>query len=328
MTQDLPKPALPSIETSDEALRWIMKLHSGTATVADRRGFQAWRAQSETHEAAAKEAESLWAEAGDLHVDPETGVARPGRAGGGATRRNFIAGAAGFAVVGSGLWATGALRSWTADYRTGTAETRAVSLPDGSRVTLNARSAIGLRFSTAGRRVALLDGQAFFEVAPDSARPFEVESGGVVTTAVGTAFDVDRNLGDGGVVVSVTQHAVVVSASASGLSTERIRLLEDQSVEVDAGGHIGLVTSRAASVTAAWQTGMYIAEDRTLGSVVAALQSYHVGWLVIRGRDTAALRVNAVLNLRAPDQSLDVLANGLPIIVRRLSPYLVVISST
>jgi transmembrane sensor len=327
VSRDHPKRLPPSTEISDEALRWVMRLNSGTATASDHRCFQSWRTLSGEHEAAAREAESLWADAGNLHLDPVTGIVKPGRRGEGPTRRNILTGAAALAALGGGVWASGAFRNGhSADYATGLGETRTVALPDGSRATLNARSGVALAFSPSERRVLLVEGQVFFEVAPDSTRPFRVKVNKVVATAVGTAFDVDSNLADGGVSVSVTEHAVDVISSVDRRLSEPVRVIESQAVVIDAKGRIGPIAVQPSSVTAAWRSGMYIAENKALGDVVAALRGYHQGWLVVRGEGTANLLVNAVLNLRTPDESLDALASGLPITVRRISPYLVIIS--
>jgi transmembrane sensor len=328
VSRDHPERLPPSTEVSDEALRWVMRLHSGSATAADHRCFESWRTLSGEHEAAAREAEALWADAGNLHLDPVTGIVKPGRRRDGPTRRKVLTGAVAVVALGGGVWASGVFRNHrSADYATGLGETRTAALPDGSRATLNARSGIALAFSPSERCVHLLEGQAFFEVAPDRARPFRVEVNGILATALGTSFDVDSHLADGAVSISVTEHAVDVASFSDPRFSEPVRVLESQAVVIDAEGRIGAIAAQSSSVTAAWRSGMYIAENRTLGDVVAALRSYHPGWLVIRGEGTAKLPVNAVLNLRTPDDSLDALANGLPITVRRLSPYLVVISS-
>ncbi len=322
VAQTPPKPRPPAA-LSDEALRWIMRLHAGAATAADRKEFQSWRARSPEHEEAAAEAEALWGDAANLHQDPQTGVVRPGRREGGRSRRDVLAGAAVVAAGGGALWSAGALRGLASDYATGVGETRAIALPDGSQVTLNARSAIDVVFSEPTRRITLLEGQAFFEVAADAARPFEVRAREVTVTALGTAFDVDRSIADGGVAVAVTQHAVLVAANGGGAG---LQLLEGQGVLVDAAGRVGAVTASDPAIATAWRKGMYIAEDKPLGDVIAALRAYHPGWIVIRGETIGKLRVNAVLNLRTPDESLDALAGGLPISVYRLSRYLTVIS--
>lgn len=318
----------PTTNSSEEALLWIVRLHSGSATAADRQEFQLWRAKSLENEMAAREAETLWSDASELHQDNHTGAIRLGRPlRSKPSRRTTIIGGL-VAATGGGLLAAGTLRKPTADFATGLGETRSITLPDGSKVTLNARSALKLRFSAAARRVELLGGQAFFEVAPDAARPFEVAAVDIVTTALGTAFDVNLNLAEGGATVSVTQHAVRVhvdGTAAASLPRRSIDLREGQSVTVAADGRIGPVTTGSPANAVAWRKGQYVAENRTLADVVAALQSYHEGWLVLRG-EAGRLRVNAVLDLKTPDESLGALASGLPISVRRLSRFLVIIS--
>jgi len=66
-----------------------------------------------------------------------------------------------------------------------------VALPDGSSVLLQPHSSISYSevFNEARREVRL-SGQAFFEVMKDTARPFYVYSGEMVTKVLGTSFTV------------------------------------------------------------------------------------------------------------------------------------------
>lgn len=316
------RPSHPPRALSDEALTFIVRLNSGEAHPADRASFTAWRAQSPDHEAAAREAEQLWGDAAELHRDPRTGLIRPGTAHprpNGLSRRALLGGVAGISLAGAGgAWMAGWIGE-RADIATGTGEVRTVTLADRSRVTLNARTALALDLTAARRRVHLLEGQAFFEVVPDPARPFEVTHGSVRLRALGTAFDVDTNRGDGTLAVSVTEHAVEVV----GLSPRT--LTAGQRLEVSREGRLGPVTSQEADITLAWRSGLFIAQDCRLGDILAALRPYHAGWILAQGAGIEALRVNAVLNLRTPDLSLAALAQGLPIRVIELSPYLTVV---
>lgn len=67
-----------------------------------------------------------------------------------------------------------------------------IHLPDGSTVIINAESEIKFRsdFGETNREV-YLTGESFFEVAPDSLLPFQVFSGKLITTALGTSFNVN-----------------------------------------------------------------------------------------------------------------------------------------
>lgn len=323
-------PKYPPKALSDEALAWIMRLHSGEAGRADWKGFRTWREQSADHEAAAAEAEALWNDASELRRDPVTGLIRPGRRQPVLSRRTVIAGIAGLSAIGAGgLWATGAARSLSADHATGVAETRGVDLPDGSKATLNAMSAIDIDYSPQQRRVVLIEGQAFFEVKPDRFRPFEVQVRGHTVSALGTAFDINRNLPGGNIAVAVSEHTVRVRSLAQAGSSpadQGVLVSQDEGVVIAASGRVGAVVKQDAGAATAWRSGMYIAEERPLEEVIAAFRAYHRGWIVIRDDSLKPLRVNAVLNLRTPDASLDTLAGGLPIRIDHMSRFLTVVS--
>jgi transmembrane sensor len=86
-------------------------------------------------------------------------------------------------------------------------------LPDGSSVLLNEQSE--LSYSPAlfkiGSRDVILKGEAYFDIAYDSARAFRVKSGSVVTRVLGTAFNV--NMKNEKVTVTVSRGLVEVSSN-------------------------------------------------------------------------------------------------------------------
>ncbi len=94
-------------------------------------------------------------------------------------------------------------------YATTNAGYERARLDDGSTLELNTASAARVRFTAAERRVELDSGEAHFEVAHDTARPFVVHAGGVTVRAVGTAFNV--RLVAGAVEVTVTEGKVTVA---------------------------------------------------------------------------------------------------------------------
>jgi len=67
-----------------------------------------------------------------------------------------------------------------------------IHLPDGSTVIINAESEIKFRsdFGETNRDIYLV-GESFFEVAPDSLLPFIVYSEDLITTALGTSFNIN-----------------------------------------------------------------------------------------------------------------------------------------
>jgi ferric-dicitrate binding protein FerR (iron transport regulator) len=87
-----------------------------------------------------------------------------------------------------------------------------IVLPDGSRMILNTASAVSLHFEGGTRSVQLLQGEAYFDVAPDPARLFTVVAAFSEVEVKGTAFSVrTENEADTVVVPEVTLVDVAIS---------------------------------------------------------------------------------------------------------------------
>lgn len=71
-------------------------------------------------------------------------------------------------------------------------ETRQIFLPDGSTIELNAGTELCYpkQFLAKGRRVTLVRGEAFFQVAAAAGKPFTVNAGRVTTVVLGTSFNI------------------------------------------------------------------------------------------------------------------------------------------
>lgn len=65
-----------------------------------------------------------------------------------------------------------------------------VSFPDGSHVWLNAASSLKYPLKFKDNRTVILNGQAYFEIAPDARQPFIVKAGEMEVQVLGTSFDI------------------------------------------------------------------------------------------------------------------------------------------
>jgi len=88
-----------------------------------------------------------------------------------------------------------------------------ISLADGSQVWVNAGAVLKYPKSFAGKtREVYLAGEAYFDVVHNAAQPFIVHTGSVVTTVLGTAFDIKAGKNSNTIVVTVTRGKVSVMA--------------------------------------------------------------------------------------------------------------------
>lgn len=99
-------------------------------------------------------------------------------------------------------------------------------LNDGSQVILNASSKLMYpEIFSDQERIVFLEGEAFFDVSKDSLRPFRVVTGTLVTTALGTSFNVKAFPTDEEMEISLVSGKVVVSEDQNHLATENILLM-------------------------------------------------------------------------------------------------------
>jgi transmembrane sensor len=106
-------------------------------------------------------------------------------------------------------------------YVSAVGQVRQIALPDGSRMMLDARSVAIGRFEAGRRSVELVRGRAFFDIAPDEARPFSVTAADRQVVAAGTRFDV--NLSDGALIVNLIEGAVTVGPAGKEVRPVRLR---------------------------------------------------------------------------------------------------------
>lgn len=91
-------------------------------------------------------------------------------------------------------------------------EQKTVTLPDGSRIWLNAESSIiyPAQFTASETRNVQLTGEAFFDVVRDEAKPFTIRSGDLLTTVLGTSFNIRSYTDDRAIVVTVATGKVKI----------------------------------------------------------------------------------------------------------------------
>ncbi|WP_411034108.1 FecR family protein [Shinella sp. BYT-45] len=303
----------------EEAVDWLLRRRDRPDDTALDAGFRRWLAADERHARAYERVRCLMGDASALVASDGTFLAEAGgKRSSGRTGRT-VAALAGIALVG-GLYLADVPLRLRADHMSGTAERKVVTTPDGSTVTLNADSAIALRFTQAERRLVLLRGEIFVDVAPDAARPFSVEAAGGTATALGTAFDVNRR--EDGTSVTVLEHSVLVRTDAAGAGS---RLEENQQVDYTPDGRLGSVETVDPVSVAAWRSGRFIFEDRPLAEVVETFERYLPGRIVVTRDALRRKRLSGNFDLSDPAAALGDLAAAFAIRVARVGPYVTIL---
>jgi transmembrane sensor len=134
--------------------------------------------------------EAAWALGGDAARGLDVRVTREAAAPSRRRRRALLVAAAASVAVVAGTLMLRQQEPEPVVWRTAPGEQRTVVLADGSRVTLNTRTTLEVRLGDDERALAMLEGEAYFAVAPDAERPFVVSTALGSARAVGTRFNV------------------------------------------------------------------------------------------------------------------------------------------
>lgn len=141
------------------------------------------------------------------------------------------------------------------EYQTSTApvgKLLKVQLGDGSEVVLNAGSSVTYpkHFANDIREVRL-EGEAFFDVAPDASKPFVVRAGKMDVRVIGTSFNVRAHPDMDNAKVTVATGKVSVEAEGKTLS----QLNPNQEISYDQQTARFAVADIDAQLATTWQSG-------------------------------------------------------------------------
>ena len=292
-------------DPASTAASWFARLQGDDVSSQDRRDFQQWLNADARNANAWNDVRAAWDDVSGLEQDPAFAALRADALGAGHDQpRRLNRRALGLAAAGLVATIGGALlsRRWldmdkapspAADepvFTTAVGERSTFRLADNSVVTLSTDSAVRVNHWGAERRLTLLRGQAYFQVAKDKTRPFIVTAGDKQVTAVGTAFDV--RLEPGKLSVTLVEGRVRI-AGASPQGQRRVEMSAGSRF-VAADRVAWAITSVDTARESAWLQGRLVFDGEPLSSVVAEMNRYSVRKLALADPALAATPVSGV----------------------------------
>lgn len=170
-------------------------------------------------------------------------------------------------------------------FSTETGERATVRLNDGTRVHLNVNSRLSVPKTFEGeKRTVELEGEAFFNVATDSTRPFIVHAGRTVTRVLGTAFNVSAYPEDGEAKVVVAEGRVSLRAGSRQAAQEEtappkeetsVVLTKRQMARVLRSGDQVIRRKLDLGQHLAWMNGELAFSDAPFEDVVRSLERWY-----------------------------------------------------
>lgn len=280
-----------------EAYGWVVRFVSGDAGSGDVEDLKAWASLSPDHAAAFDRASKVWKLADPtrrVHLVGGAATHVPQAVPVGLGRRMFLGGAIAASVAGAavltarpplGLWP-----SWSelgSDYRTAPGQQRRITLADSVSIELNTRSSVALRAGNQGLpAVELLGGEAIIATPPSSAAPLTVLAGHGRIVAEDARFNV-RHDNPGSVSVTCLRGQVHVEQHGSVLA-----LPPNQQVVYTEQG-IGTPIVVDPERVTAWKDGIVIFEGTPISEVVAEVNRYRRGSVILTNDALGRERLNA-----------------------------------
>jgi transmembrane sensor len=282
-----------------ESLAWVVQLTSGEATQADADAFSKWKARSPQHEKALTEAlrlRQMLRVAGQTLVAAQPVQIKAYQSRRLVGRRALMGGAlaacgAGVAFAGTelGFWPT--LFELGADYRTGTGERRVLALADGLALHLNTQTSISVDLKAPQPKIELISGEAIVSADLDGNRRLTVVAGDGIVRATKASFDV-RYIGRSACVTCVKGDVAV------RLAGQRVVLAPGQQVTyTDGQTSFGPVAAADTTASVAWNQGLLIFHDRPLAEMLAEVNRYRPGRIILANDELAKRTFNGVFHI-------------------------------
>jgi transmembrane sensor len=188
-------------------------------------------------------------------------------------------------------------------WQTGVGQFASYQLPDGSEIKLDAATALEVHYGADERQVLLKQGQAWFEVAPDSNRPFVVLTPDSQVKVLGTGFAVSW-------FGSYSQVEVAHGKVEFSYPGEVRQLIAGQRLQ---GKPDSQISQLPVAAVASWRQGYLSFDQQPLSEVVIALNRYLAKPLRLADQSSAALLLTATFQLDQLSQLPTILPAVLPV---------------
>lgn len=268
----------------EQASLWAARLEGGALAAADRSALAAWLAAAPAHRTLLSDYCQFSADleqqlpalvaTGAVKIPPATHSSR---------RRwtlTWLALAGGTIAATATVATLLTLAPSTRDVTTlatSVAQRQSFTLPDGTRVELNAQTSLLVETTRDERRVRLASGEAFFTVAKDKSRPFTVETPTGSVRVTGTVFDV-RTDRISELDVTVVEGSVQVrpgDITGAGPRDPSSLTAGERLTANSTGVSVRRLTPTAIEDTLAWRQGIIVFDHVPLREAIARFAQYH-----------------------------------------------------
>lgn len=324
-TRQLQEDPVPAEKVRAQAAAWVAQLHDEQPSPDLDARVRAWLAKGEDHRRAFDRMMIVWEQAGLIRIRSggdmsATPTGRPAR----------------FVPWGATMAATLVLAVVVTIYFsrnnavvTGVGQQRIQLLEDGTRVVLNTDTRIEVHYDERARRVRLIRGEAWFDVAKRPTWPFLVSVDGQEIRALGTSFIVRHDDTQG---LSITlvegQISVAPTAGRDKAALRDAQILAPGERLVISRNHARTVDRPELTRITAWEHGRVEFEETPLATAVNEMNRYSTKHVAIGDANVAELRIGGVFHAGDSEEFVRIVTAALGLRADREGGEIVLSQST
>jgi transmembrane sensor len=157
-----------------------------------------------------------------------------------------------------------------------------IVLADGTKVWINAASSLKYPVAFVGKeRRVELQGEGYFEVAPDAEKPFKVQIGNGEVQAIGTAFNINAYSDEYFASTTLIEGKVLINSG-----DDNTILFPGQQARMNANRNIQVGSNVDTEEVIAWKNGLFIFKSATLEQIMKQIGRWYDVEVAFENKDT------------------------------------------
>ncbi|NEW83409.1 MAG: FecR family protein [Mariniphaga sp.] len=167
-----------------------------------------------------------------------------------------------------------------------------IHLEDGSAIWLSSASKINLQRNSKGEMSAKLNGEAYFDMIPDTARKFDVDLGYFKVKDIGTKFNIRAYSFEP--TIYTTLEGGKIDLYKSG-NQSILSMIPSDFMKYDRETNRIAVVQQDPSISTAWKDGKFVFINKTLSDICLELENWYNVEIIISDKSLASTRYTSVI---------------------------------
>lgn len=151
-------------------------------------------------------------------------------------------------------------------------EIKNIVLPDGSKVILDAKTKLDIKYFSDKREINIIEGKAFFDVTSNPNKPFIVNANMIKVEVLGTNFEVKNEIDK--IVVDVINGKVKVEQNKNNEFQQLAILTKGKHISFDKQSKKVILKDIDINNIASWKDGILFFQDYSLEKAINEFKKY------------------------------------------------------